>query len=67
MMNQLINIEITNTKTDIQKLLDVFQKYGVTTTHPIDYEKFVKDVINTTASTEVFVYDPSSSNYTFNL
>ena len=42
MMNQLINIEITNTKTDIQKLLDVFQKYGVTTTHPIDYEKFVK-------------------------
>ena len=68
MMNQLTNIEIINTKTDVSKLLDVFKKYGVSSTHPINYEEFVKDVISTTASTEVFVYDPSSiPNYSFNL
>ena len=63
MMNQQTNIQTVNTEVNTQLLLDVFQKYGVVTSHPIDYEEFVKDVINTTISTKTFVFDVSSISY----
>ena len=62
-MNQQTNIQTVNTEVNTQLLLDVFQKYGVVTSHPIDYEEFVKDVINTTISTKTFVFDVSSISY----
>ena len=63
MMNQQTNIQTVNTEVNTQLLLDVFQKYGVVTSHPIDYEEFVKDVINTTSSTKTLVFDVSSISY----
>ncbi len=62
-MNQLTNIQTINTEVNTQLLLEVFQKYGITSSYPIDYEEFVKDVINTTASTHSFVLDGSSISY----
>ena len=62
MMNQQTNIQTVNTEVNTQLLLDVFQKYGVVTSHPIDYEEFVKDVINTIISTKTFVFDSSCKN-----
>ncbi len=62
MMNQQTNIQTVNTEVNTQLLLDVFQKYDVVTSHPIDYEEFVKDVINTTISTKTFVFDSSCKN-----
>ena len=46
-MNQQTNIQIVNTEVNPQLLLNIFQKYGITSSYPIDYEEFVKDVINT--------------------
>ena len=63
MMNQQTNIQTVNTEVNTQLLLDVFQKYDVVTSHPIDYEEFVKDVINTTSSTKTLVFDVSSISY----
>lgn len=62
-MNQQTNIQTINTEVNTQLLLEVFQKYGITSSYPIDYEEFVKDVINTTASTHSFVFDVSSVSY----
>ena len=62
-MNQQTNIQTVNTEVNTQLLLDVFQKYGVVTSHPIDYEEFVKDIISTTSSTKTFVFDVSSISY----
>lgn len=62
-MNQQINIQTINTEVNPQLLLDVFQKYGITSSYPIDYENFVKDVINTVNSTQTFVFDSSSITY----
>ena len=62
-MNQQTNIQTVNTEVNTQLLLDVFQKYGVVTSHPIDYEEFVKDIISTTSSTKTFVFDASSISY----
>ena len=62
MMNQQTNIQTVNTEVNTQLLLDVFQKYDVVTSHPIDYEEFVKDVINTIISTKTFVFDSSCKN-----
>lgn len=62
-MNQQINIQTINTEVNSQLLLDVFQKYGITSSYPIDYEDFVKDVINTVTSTQTFVFDSSSITY----
>jgi len=61
-MNQQTNIQTVNTEVNTQLLLDVFQKYDVVTSHPIDYEEFVKDVINTIISTKTFVFDSSCKN-----
>jgi len=63
MMNQQTNIQTVNTEVNTQLLLDVFQKYRITSSYPIDYEEFVKDVINTTSSTKTFVFDVSSISY----
>ncbi len=63
MMNQQTNIQTVNTEVNTQLLLDVFQKYGITSSYPIDYEEFVKDVINTTSSTKTLVFDVSSISY----
>ena len=62
-MNQQTNIQTINTEVNTQLLLEVFQKYGITSSYPIDYEEFVKDVINTTISTQSFVLDVSSVSY----
>jgi len=62
-MNQQTNIQTVNTEVNTQLLLDVFQKYRITSSYPIDYEEFVKDVINTTSSTKTFVFDVSSISY----
>jgi uncharacterized protein (UPF0276 family) len=62
-MNQQTNIQTVNTEVNTQLLLEVFQKYGITSSYPIDYEEFVKDVINTTTSTQSFVFDVSSISY----
>jgi hypothetical protein len=62
-MNQQTNIQTVNTEVNTQLLLDVFQKYGITSSYPIDYEEFVKDVINTTSSTKTLVFDVSSISY----
>ena len=62
-MNQQTNIQTINTEVNTQLLLEVFQKYGITSSYPIDYEEFVKDVINTTISTHSFVLDGSSISY----
>ena len=62
-MNQQTNIQTINTEVNTQLLLEVFQKYGITSSYPIDYEEFVKDVINTTTSTQSFVFDVSSVSY----
>ena len=62
-MNQQTNIQTINTEVNTQLLLEVFQKYGITSSYPIDYEEFVKDVINTTISTQSFVFDVSSVSY----
>ena len=62
MMNQQTNIQTVNTEVNTQLLLDVFQKYGITSSYPIDYEEFVKDVINTIISTKTFVFDSSCKN-----
>ena len=62
-MNQQTNIQTVNTEVNTQLLLDIFQKYDVVTSHPIDYEEFVKDVINTTSSTKTLVFDVSSISY----
>jgi hypothetical protein len=63
MMNQQTNIQTVNTEVNTQLLLDVFQKYRITSSYPIDYEEFVKDVINTTSSTKTLVFDVSSISY----
>jgi len=63
MMNQQTNIQTVNTEVNTQLLLDIFQKYRITSSYPIDYEEFVKDVINTTSSTKTFVFDVSSISY----
>ena len=63
MMNQQTNIQTVNTEVNTQLLLDVIQKYGITSSYPIDYEEFVKDVINTTSSTKTLVFDVSSISY----
>jgi hypothetical protein len=57
-MNQQTNIQIVNTEVNPQLLLNIFQKYGITSSYPIDYEEFVKDVISTTSLTKTLVYDP---------
>ena len=57
-MNQQTNIQTINTEVNTQLLLEVFQKYGITSSYPIDYEEFVKDVISTTILTKTLVYDP---------
>ena len=62
-MNQQTNIQTINTEVNTQLLLEVFQKYGITSSYPIDYEEFVKDIINTTISTQSFVFDVSSVSY----
>jgi hypothetical protein len=62
-MNQQTNIQTVNTEVNTQLLLDVFQKYRITSSYPIDYEEFVKDVINTTSSTKTLVFDVSSISY----
>ena len=62
-MNQQTNIQIVNTEVNPQLLLNIFQKYGITSSYPIDYEEFVKDIINTTISTQSFVFDVSSVSY----
>jgi hypothetical protein len=62
-MNQQTNIQTVNTEVNTQLLLDIFQKYRITSSYPIDYEEFVKDVINTTSSTKTFVFDVSSISY----
>jgi hypothetical protein len=62
-MNQQTNIQTVNTEVNTQLLLDVFQKYGITSSYPIDYEEFVKDVINTISSTKTLVFDVSSISY----
>lgn len=69
MMNQPTNIQTVNLEVNTQLLLDVFLKYGVVTSHPIDYEEFVKDVIGTTISTKTMVYDQVivPGYYSFNL
>ena len=61
-MNQPTNIQTVDLEVNTQLLLDVFLKYGVVTLHPIDYEEFVKDVINTIISTKTFVFDSSCKN-----
>ena len=58
-MNQQTNIQVVNTEVNPQLLLNIFQKYGITSSYPIDYEEFVKDIVNTTISTKTLVYDPS--------
>ena len=63
MMNQQTNIQTVNTEVNTQLLLDLFQKYGITSSYPIDYEEFVKDVINTTTSTQTFLFDSSCISY----
>ena len=62
-MNQQTNIQTINTEVNTQLLLEVFQKYGITSSYPIDYEEFVKDIISTTSSTKTFVFDVSSISY----
>ena len=62
-MNQQTNIQIVNTEVNPQLLLNIFQKYGITSLYPIDYEEFVKDIISTTSSTKTFVFDASSISY----
>jgi hypothetical protein len=62
-MNQQTNIQIVNTEVNPQLLLNIFQKYGITSSYPIDYEEFVKDIISTTSSTKTFVFDVSSISY----
>jgi hypothetical protein len=62
-MNQQTNIQTVNTEVNTQLLLDVFQKYGITSSYPIDYEEFVKDIINTTISTQTLVFDSSCISY----
>ena len=62
-MNQQTNIQIVNTEVNPQLLLNIFQKYGITSSYPIDYEEFVKDIISTTSSTKTFVFDASSISY----
>jgi hypothetical protein len=57
-MNQQTNIQVVNTEVNPQLLLNIFQKYGITSSYPIDYEEFVKDVISTTSLTKTLVYDP---------
>ena len=57
-MNQQTNIQIVTTEVNPQLLLNIFQKYGITSSYPIDYEEFVKDVISTTSLTKTLVYDP---------
>jgi hypothetical protein len=67
-MNQPINIQTVDLEVNTQLLLDVFLKYGVVTSYPIDYEEFVKDVISTTISTKTMVYDQVIvPGYSFNL
>ncbi len=67
-MNQPTNIQTVDFEVNTKLLLDVFLKYGVVTSHPIDYEEFVKDVINTTVSTKTLVYDQVIvPDYNFNL
>jgi hypothetical protein len=69
MMNQPTNIQTVDLEVNTQLLLDVFLKYGVVTSYPIDYEEFVKDVIITTISTKTVVYDQVivPGYYSFNL
>ena len=62
-MNQQTNIQVVNTEVNPQLLLNIFQKYGITSSYPIDYEEFVKDIISTTSSTKTFVFDVSSISY----
>jgi hypothetical protein len=62
-MNQQTNIQVVNTEVNPQLLLNIFQKYGITSSYPIDYEEFVKDVISTTSLTKTFVFDVSSISY----
>ena len=62
-MNQQTNIQIVNTEVNPQLLLNIFNKYGITSSYPIDYEEFVKDIISTTSSTKTFVFDVSSISY----
>ena len=62
-MNQQTNIQIVNTEVNPQLLLNIFQKYGITSLYPIDYEEFVKDIISTTSSTKTFVFNVSSISY----
>lgn len=66
-MNQQTNIQTVNVDVNDQQLLTVFQKYGVTSSYPINYSEFVKDVVNTTTYTQTFVFDSFSTNYTFTL
>lgn len=66
-MNQLTNIQTINVDVNAQLLLNVLQKYGITSSYPIDYTELVKDVINTTTSTQTFIFDSTSKNYTFTL
>jgi hypothetical protein len=67
-MNQPTNIQTVDFEVNTKLLLDVFLKYGVVTSHPIDYEEFVKDVINTTVYTKTLVYDQVIvPGYNFNL
>jgi hypothetical protein len=62
-MNLQTNIQVVNTEVNPQLLLNIFQKYGITSLYPIDYEEFVKDIISTTSSTKTFVFDASSISY----
>lgn len=62
-MNQLTNIQTINTQVNVPLLLEVFQKYSIVSSMPIDYVKLVKDIINVTTVDKVYVFDSGESNY----
>ena len=64
MMNLQTNMtNFLSFNIESDKVNRVFEEYNVVSSYPIDYEEFVKDVINTTSSTKTLVFDVSSISY----
>ena len=56
-MNQQINIQTINIDVHAYKLRQVFDDYGIVTSHPINREQFVRDVLKSVTSDTVYVFN----------
>lgn len=62
----MTNIQTVQIEVKPEVLQDIFNKHKVVAEYPIDYKKFVKDIIDSTMVITTTVYPPNlDTKYTF--